>query len=165
MIERDTLSREKGDLQTAEFEKTVMMLVRAELDRKIERIMPLELFRKNWNDAMSIDDFLNLYRKKKPYHPNMLNLLMDHCYKNLNQEVRKKVAEQVDIQFRKVTGHVGKLPSFSNAQNEKERHLISTWLYFRDRIVARQLDVLSPRHFEMARIMFLFLHKFVPTLK
>lgn len=165
MIERDTLSREKGDLQTAEFEKIVMRLTQAELDKIIERIAPLELFRKNWCKSLSVDDFLKLSRMENPYHPNMLAVLMDHCYKNMNQEVRKKIAEQVDIQFRKVTGHVGKLPSFSNVQNEKERHLISTWLRFRDRIVARQLDVLSPQHFEMARIMMLFLHKFVPTLK
>ena len=53
------------------------------------------------------------------------SVIMD-CYSKLNFEIRKKLNIEVDEEFRKLTGFIGKLPPVAKA-NADEKILINTW--------------------------------------
>ena len=80
------------------------------------------------------DPFLDASRIQDPYQPGRYS----DCYMKLDPGCRKKIAQEVDKQFRRVTGFVDTLPSISNVRNEKKRHMIRTWLRFCDIILPRQ---------------------------
>jgi hypothetical protein len=86
------------------------------------------------------DPFVDASKIQGLYQANWQGIL----YSSLDPNCRKKIAQEVDKQFQRVTGFVGTLPSISQARNERERNLIRTWLRFRDIIVEKQLDVLCP---------------------
>ncbi len=68
------------------------------------------------------------------------------CYQSLEPEVRKQIAEEADMEFRRITNFHDKLPSsISLAKNDTERNLIRTWLRIRDVVVEnRGIDNLCP---------------------